>query len=83
MNAKDTLRSYVAGILEKKGGAADFGDEEPLLASGRLESLDVVEILGFMEATFGLDLGDRGFHPSDFDTLDAMSALAETSAARR
>jgi acyl carrier protein len=80
MERKAVIREFVRELLARKGDTEPFSDEASLLLSGRLQSVDAVEIAVFLEEEFGVDFAERGFDQEMIDTLDAISALVEDSA---
>ena len=56
----------------------DFSDSDSLLLGGRLQSLDAVEIVVFLEETFGVDFAAIGFDQEKIDSVDAITSLFET-----
>ena len=54
MTARDQVREYVSKVLrENKDDTAPVGDSDSLVLSGRLTSVDVVDVLTFLESRFG------------------------------
>jgi acyl carrier protein len=51
-----------------------------LLFSGRLQSVDAVEIVVFLEENFGIDFARIGFDKERIDSIDAIFALTESVA---
>jgi len=66
------IRDLVFELLARKGAAPLPADEEPLLSSGLLDSVDVLEIVAFLEQRHGIDFAARPFDPYDFDTIAAI-----------
>jgi len=77
MSAQQQVREFVAALLARKGDTAAFDDEESLVSRGRLDSVDVMEIVLFLEDKFGLDFGDRGFNLDDYDSVSHILALLQ------
>lgn len=75
MVAQQQVREFVATLLARKGDTAAFSDEESLVSRGRLDSVDVMEIVLFLEDNFELDFGDRGFNLDDYDSVSHILAL--------
>ncbi|MFN2426776.1 MAG: acyl carrier protein [Candidatus Binatia bacterium] len=81
MIRRDDVRSIVARTLAEAGDEKPFGNSDSLLVSGRLSSLDVVDILSALEAAFGLEIDADDFDPIRFDTVDSIvELLGETAA---
>jgi acyl carrier protein len=72
VSKKDQVREIVARALVEAGDRGAFGDGDSLMVSGRLSSLDVVNILLELEEAFGLEVGADDFDPMRFDTVDSI-----------
>ncbi len=73
MNHTPRLRAFVAELLESKGDTTPFDDAEPLATGGRLDSLEIIQLVGFMEESFGVDFGKVEFNRAHFDSIVSMS----------
>lgn len=73
---KNELRALVRELLQRKGESATPADDAPLVSSGLLDSVDVLEIVAFLEQRCAIDFSTRPFDPTDFDTIDAIARLA-------
>lgn len=71
---KAGIRSLVAELLRRKGHELDFGDGDPLVSSGLLDSVDVLEIVTYLETQHGVDFAVQPFDPDDFDTVDGIAS---------
>lgn len=76
MKGKDDIRHLVVGLLAANGDDEPVADDQSLLASGRLQSIDAVEIVLFLEEHFGIDFAETGFDRDSVDTIDAIYKLA-------
>jgi len=68
----EKLRGFVADECLKKPGF-EIEKDEPLLSSGLLSSIHLVELAVFIEKTFGVYVPDTEFTTQDVDTLDAIA----------
>jgi acyl carrier protein len=82
MEHKAAIREFVQELLARKGDTQPFSNETSLLVSGRLQSVDAVELAVFLEEEFGVDFANLGFDEEMVDTLDAISVLVEGSVKR-
>lgn len=73
MNTKET----VLGFLREKTGCGELTEETELLKSGLVNSLFALEVVVFVERTFGLKLGRRDITPANFDSAAHIAALVE------
>ena len=75
MNPRSDIRAFLADLLRKKGDAQPFSDADSLLLSGRLQSLDALELIVFLEEKYGFDFADRPFDQGQIDSVDQILAL--------
>lgn len=81
MQEREEIRKFIAELLRKKGDSAPFTDSESLILAGRLESIDAVEIVMFLENRFGLDFAELGFDQTQIDSVGLITALVGKRAA--
>ena len=71
---RSQMRRYIEQRLLMKGDGAPLDDEDLLFTSGRLDSLDAVELVMSIETDYGINFADIGF---DLTRLDSISAIAD------
>ena len=81
MKEKAEIREFVQQILTNSGDNQPLVDQDSLLLSGRLQSIDAVEIVVFLEENFGIDFAQIGFDREKIDSVDLIYALSQTAAA--
>ena len=80
--AREQIRQHVEKILRETAGDHDpVADGESLVMSGRLSSVDVVDVLAFLESKFDFSMDPRRFDPQRFDTIDNIVAMLDEQAA--
>jgi acyl carrier protein len=77
MDHKPAIREFLRELLARKGDTEPFSDQTSLVLSGRLQSIDAVELAVFLEEKFHVDFADIGFDQEIIDTVDAVAALVE------
>jgi len=75
MNTRNELRAYIQQLLADKGDREPLGEADSLVLSGRLDSVDILHIVMFLEGTYGIDFADQEFDQEDFDSLASILAL--------
>jgi acyl carrier protein len=75
MNQKSVVHDFVAGLLHKAGDQEPFSDADSLLLSGRLQSIDALELIVFLENNYGVNFADRPFDQGQIDSVDDVLAL--------
>jgi len=81
VNRREEVRRIVANALAESGDRQPFADADSLVISGRLESLDVVDILTALETSFGFEIDADEFDPIHFDSVDSIVELLGKAAA--
>jgi len=71
----NAVREFVGSLLLRKGDTNPFTDTESLVLSGRLDSLDVLNIVVFLETQYSLDFGDRPFDQQLVDSVEEITGL--------
>jgi acyl carrier protein len=71
---RSQMRNYVIQRLRMKGDGAPLSDEDLLFTSGRLDSLDAVEIIMTIETDYGVNFSEIDF---DLTRLDSIAAIAD------
>lgn len=67
------LQGYIMEEIVPSTGGGAIAADEPLLDSGRVDSMGLLNILGFVQEKFGVDLLANG-GPSDFESISAIAA---------
>ena len=70
------VRSFILSkfpLARKRG----LTDELMLLESGIIDSLGVLDVVGFLEQTFGIKIDDEELTPDNFGNLKCMVSFVE------
>ena len=82
METRQRIRTFIAALLNEKDDAGKIGDTDSLLLSGRLQSIDAVEIALFLEREFRIDFSEIGFDATMIDSIDRITSLVERAGQR-
>jgi acyl carrier protein len=82
MDDKPAIREFLRELLAQKGDTEAFSDQTSLVLSGRLQSIDAVNLAVFLEDKFQVDFANIGFDQETIDTVDAIATLVEGSRTR-
>ena len=82
MKGKIDIHEFVRNLLIASGDSEPLTDQDSLLLSGRLQSIDAVEIVVFLEENFGIDFAELGFDREQIDSIDAIYTLTQTASAQ-
>lgn len=76
MNVIDSIRGYLMRDL-RIADAATLDPELPLVQRGILDSIEVIQVVAFMEREFGITVDETEVLPSNLRTLAAMAAFVD------
>jgi len=68
------LRDYIAENFLMFAGVDHIGDSDSFLELGIIDSTGILELVGHVEATFGIHVEDDEMAPENLDSLDNLSA---------
>jgi len=63
------LRRFIADNFPLGGEAAQLDGEQSLVEAGVIDSTGVLELIGYVEETYGLEVPDADLLPENFDSL--------------
>jgi acyl carrier protein len=72
------IRKLLQDLLKTKGDRLDFSDSDLLITSGRLQSIDTLEVVVFLEEKYGIDFAEHGFDQNELDSVDRIMTLINT-----
>lgn len=72
---KNTVIAQLAAQLQQNApdGIGELHPDTPLLDDWFAHSVDVIQMVLFLEQRFGIKLSDADISADNFDTLDALS----------
>jgi len=81
MDHKIAIRQFVRELLDNKGDDKPLNDDSHLLTSGRLDSVDAVQIVVMLEEKFAVDFAQIGFDQTMIDSIDAIDSIVRSAQA--
>lgn len=76
---RDAVREFVGSLMRRKDDTSPFTDSDSLVLSGRLDSLEILQIVMFLENK-GIDFNDQEFDQEAFDSIDRILTRIELQA---
>lgn len=74
MNVKETVRQFVSENFYV-GDPAMLTDDASLLQAGIVDSTGILEVISFLESTFGIQVDDAEMVPENLDTLAGIAGF--------
>jgi acyl carrier protein len=78
MTIEDEIKQYIKSEFLAGRTAGELSDQDALISSGRVDSMGLLQILGFIQQRWGVDLMAVG-SPNDFDTVQALAGAVRRS----
>ena len=72
---QDTIRQYILSNLLFTDDESALQDSESFLDGGIIDSTGVMEIILFIEDTFGIKVNDDEMLPANLDSIDSLVAF--------
>jgi acyl carrier protein len=69
------IRTYLAQNILFSGNTYPYPDEASFLDEGIVDSMNVLEIVGFVEKRFGIKVNDQEIVPDNFDSVSKLAAF--------
>ena len=69
------IRQFLKKSLASRGDKQPFTDSTSVFLSGRLSSVDAVELVVLLEDFYKIDFAETGFDQSQIDSIDAIQLL--------
>jgi acyl carrier protein len=79
MDNKIAIRQFVRNLLAQKSDDKPLSDDGSLLISGRLDSVDAVEIVVMLEEKFNVDFAEIGFDQTMVDSVDSIDSTIRSA----
>ena len=74
---KDTLREFIFENFLVGLRKNELNDTDSFLEKGIIDSTGVLELVAFVEQTFGFEVEDEELLPENFDSLNRLQAYIE------
>jgi aryl carrier-like protein len=75
LEKRETIRTYIGSLLKEHDDTKPFSDDENLIVSGRLDSLNVLAIVTFLDSNYRFSLDASQFDPLKFGSVDSIMGL--------
>ena len=75
------VRAFVTDLLTGKGDSQPLSDDDDLFLSGRLQSIDAVNIVLFVEEHFAIDFAKARLEMQQLGSVDAICAAIKATRA--
>lgn len=74
MNIKADVRTFIIDNFMMGINPEELGDKDSLLDKGIIDSTGVLELVGFLEETFRIQIDDEELIPENLDSVEKITA---------
>jgi acyl carrier protein len=73
MSIESQIKNYIARNLIFSSNGFNYSDDASFLEEGIVDSQGVMELLLFVEDTFGISVDDQEITPDNFDSVSRLA----------
>jgi acyl carrier protein len=77
MDTQNAIRRFVAENFLFSANGSTLDGNLSFLEAGIVDSLGIMELVRFVEDRFGIEVADEEVVPSNFDTINRLTAFVE------
>ena len=75
------VRTFIEENFLFRSDVSDLADADSLLENGVMDSTGILELVGFLETEFTLQMSDAEIVPENLDSIAAIAAFVERKSA--
>jgi acyl carrier protein len=77
-NVEGLIRQYIAENILFSGNGYPYSDDDSFLNEGIIDSMNVLELVMFVEEKFGMSVADQEIVPDNFDSVAKLAAYVRS-----
>lgn len=78
MNIQETVKSFISENILFSDNGFPYDLNDSFLEKGIVDSMNVMEIVAFVEDTFGVTIKDSDIVPMNFDSIANITKFVES-----
>jgi len=75
---REMIRQYIANNILFSDNGYPYSDEASFLGEGIVDSMNVLELVMFVEQNFGVKVEDQDIIPENFDSVAKLATYVES-----
>mgnify|MGYP006298889831 CR=1 FL=1 len=75
MGRRETIRGFILENFLPGSGAEAFSDGDSFMEQGIIDSTGFLELVAFLEKTYGFKIADEELIPDNLDSIDRILAF--------
>jgi len=77
MSIEEKVKNFISENILFSDIGYPFNEDDSFLEKGVVDSMNVMEIVAFVEDTFGVNISDSDIVPSNFDSISNITKFIE------
>lgn len=77
MSEQETISAFLVTRFRTSIRHGLLGPDDPLISSGIVDSFGVLEVMAFLEDTFGVTIDPSRHELTEFETVNRIAAVVE------
>ncbi len=77
MQEKEILRKFIFEEIVKESKIDHWDNDESLLQRGVIDSVNIMQLLAFLEEKFSIKVNDEELIPENFETINTITSLIQ------
>ena len=77
MEIEEKLKDYIARNLLFSDNGFKYDDDDSFLEEGIVDSIGVLELVAFVDESFGVEVEDHEVTPDNFDSVNKLAAYVQ------
>jgi acyl carrier protein len=77
----ERVRDFLIEETHWQGDRAELTDDLPLIENRVIDSMALLRLVAWLEAEFGIDIGDADVVPGNFGTIERITSFISTKTA--
>ena len=73
MDLKENIRQYIAKNMLFSDNGFPHGDDASFLEEGIIDSVGFMELVAYVQQTFGIEVGPEDLVPDNFDSVNKLA----------
>ncbi len=77
MTTQEAIKAFIIDQLDYRGSPNDLTATYPLIDREAIDSMGILQIVGFVEDEFGVEVGDEDLVVDNFASIEAIATMVE------
>ncbi|PLX82012.1 MAG: acyl carrier protein [Desulfuromonas sp.] len=76
---REVIRDFIITKIAKNSEHREIADHDDIIEKGMIDSLGIMHLIGYLETTFEMKIGDDEILPENFTSVEAITSFVTQS----